>query len=139
MNVILQDNNISLLRFDKGEDVFTELSSFTERKHIMAAVFTALGAAGAVTLSYYDLIKKEYIDRDLKEDLEIVTVTGNIGRMDEKQIVHAHGIFSNRDMQTFGGHIKKIIVSATCEVTLTKLEGNITRGFDEETGLNLMK
>lgn len=139
MKVILEDERLLLLRFDKGENVLERLSDFFHEEQLTAALFTAIGASAEVTLSYYDLAKKHYIDQELQEDLEIVSVTGNIGRMNEKPIIHAHGVFANRQLQTFGGHIKKIIVSATCEVTLTILDGEITRRHDEETGLNLMK
>jgi uncharacterized protein len=139
MKVIIQDNTVSLIRFDKGDDVLAALSSLAEKENITAATFTAIGASGEVILSYYDIAKKEYVDREFREDLEIVSITGNVGRMDSKPIIHAHGVFSDREFKTYGGHLKKLIVSATCEVTLTQLKGEILRGFDNETGLNLMK
>jgi predicted DNA-binding protein with PD1-like motif len=139
MKVILEDERLLLLRFDKGENVLERLSDFFHEEQLTAALFTAIGAAAEVTLAYYDLVEKAYVDHELKEDLEIVSVTGNIGRMNEKPIIHAHGIFADRELQTYGGHIKKLIVSATCEVTLTILEGEIVRAHDEKTGLNLIK
>jgi predicted DNA-binding protein with PD1-like motif len=139
MKVILEDGALLLLRFDKGENVLERLSDFFHEEQLTAALFTAIGAAAEVTLSYYDLTAKKYIDHELSEDLEIVSVTGNIGRMNHKPIIHAHGVFADRELRSFGGHIKKIIVSATCEVTLTLLEGEIVRSHDETTGLNLMQ
>ena len=139
MKVILQDTTIVVLRFDKGEEVFEKLLSFVAEKSITAGVFTAIGASSEVVLAVYDIEKKEYHDNELAENLEIVSVIGNIGQMNDNPILHAHGTFSNKALQTFGGHIKKLVVSATCEVTLTKLDGTLTRAFDEETGLNLLE
>lgn len=39
----------------------------------------------------------------------------------------------------FGGHLNKAIVSATCEMVISIIEGNVDRYFDEEIGLNLFK
>jgi uncharacterized protein len=139
MKVILRDNRRYILRFDREDEVISGLIKFAKTEHIAAGTFTALGACSQVILSYYDLQKKEYHDRTLFEDMEIVSVTGNIGRMNDKAIIHAHGVFSDKELQTMGGHIKSLTVSATCEVFLIKLEGEITRGFDEETGLNIMQ
>jgi len=138
VKVILKENNVYLLRCDKNEEVLEQLLSFATSEKITAAVFQAIGASREVVLAYYDLEKKEYLDRTFSEDLEIVSVTGNIAHMNSKPILHAHGVFSNRALKTFGGHIKKLVVSATCEVMLTKLQGELIRSFDEETGLNLL-
>jgi uncharacterized protein len=139
MKIILDDEGLLLLRFDTGENVLEGISDFCESENVLAASFTAIGAAGATTLSYYDLKNKKYIDREFTDDLEIVSVTGNVGRMHKKPIIHAHGVFADRSLKTYGGHIKKIVVSATCEVTLTVLEGEIVREFDAKTGLNLIR
>lgn len=139
VKLILQDQNIVLLRLDKGEEVFEKLLLFASENNVTAATFNVIGASQEVVLAYYDLPKKEYLDHTLAEDLEIVSVTGNVGIMDNKPIIHAHGVFSNKKLQTYGGHIKKLVVSATCEVTLTKLDGELTRDFDEETGFNLLQ
>ncbi len=138
MKIILQSQNNYLFRFDCGEEVLTFLKNFCTETGIMAASFQAIGAVGEVIISYYDLDGKKYHDQNLQEDLEIVNVLGNISTLEDAVVVHAHGSFSNAEMQLKGGHIKKMIVSATCELTLTKFEGKIERKFDEKTGLNLM-
>lgn len=139
MKVILKDNRHYILRFDKDEDIIEELISFATEHHIAAGTFSAIGASTEVTLAYYHLESKTYEDHVLSEDMEIVSVTGNIGTMNNKPIIHAHGVFANRELTSFGGHIKKLVVSATCEVFLIKLEGKLNRMFDEETGLNLLQ
>ncbi len=139
MTIMLQSNDTYVLRFDKGEEVIAGLVAFAKENELTAGVFNAIGACSEVTLAFYDLENKKYLDHTISEDHEIVSVTGNISRMDENPIIHAHGVFSDRNMTTRGGHIKAITVSATCEVTITELIGNLTREFDEETGLNLLR
>lgn len=117
----------------------TRLTEFCKENNIFAGFFSGLGACSEVMLAYYDLERKEYLDHHKKEDLEIVSLTGNIAKMDEKIVIHVHGSVSNRAFQTFSGHVKKLVVSATCEVHLTTLPKRMERAFDEETGLNLLK
>lgn len=139
MQVILTDANTSILRFDNGEDIMERLLTYAEEHTINGAVFSIIGATKEITIAYYNLQEKKYQDKTFTEDMEIVSVTGNIGRMDGKPIIHAHGVFSDSDYQTHGGHLKKLVVSATGEVTLTSLRGELNRSFDETTGLNLLK
>lgn len=139
MQSLLTSNNTIILRLDPGDDAFSFLTDYCSKQLIGAASFTAIGSAGDVTLAYYNLQTKQFEDHPLQEELEITGITGNIALLDNKHIVHAHGTFSRKDLSVIGGHIKKLIVSATAEVTLTKLEGNLTRKFDEATGLNLLQ
>jgi len=139
MKFILQDKNQYMLRFDRGEDIIQGVIDFCGDQSIIAGYFSVIGAASEIVISYYNLDKKEYEDRHITENLEIAGVIGNVATLDGTIIVHAHGTFSDSDMQVLGGHIKKIIVSATGEVMFNKLDGVIVREYDDNTGLNLMK
>ena len=39
----------------------------------------------------------------------------------------------------FGGHLNEAFVSATCEMVVLPMAGQVERAFDEETGLNLFR
>lgn len=45
----------------------------------------------------------------------------------------------NEDGEVFGGHLNKVIVSATCEMVINVIAGNVDRCFDAETRLNIFK
>lgn len=139
MKVILREKNKYLIRFDKGEELITGLIDFCRAKKIKAGFFIGLGAASQVSLSYYHLDKKEYQEKKINEDLEIVSLTGNLAEMDKKIIIHAHGIFADVQMKTYGGHLNQLIVSGTGEVLLEVFEGKIERQYSQEIGLNLME
>jgi predicted DNA-binding protein with PD1-like motif len=121
------------------EDVLSLLTKYCQETSITAGSFSALGAAKEVIIAYYNLDKKQYEDHMVHENVEILNLTGNISLMENKYIIHCHGVFGRKDCSTIGGHVKKLIVSATCEIILTKLEGTLERAFDEKTGLNLLK
>lgn len=138
MKLLLKDANAYLIRFDTGEEVMGGLKDFCTSHAIFAGNFSALGAAKKVIVAYYDLEKKIYIDTVLNEDVEIVGVTGNIATKDGAVAVHGHGSFSNKTAAATSGHIKELVVSATCEVTLFAFKGKLVREPDEKTGLNLL-
>ncbi len=138
MKTILHHGDKYVLRFDRGEEVIEALAEFCRTEGIEAASFSAIGSCSEAIISYYDIPVKKYIDLHLKENLEIISLSGNVSKLNYKPLVHAHGSFSDLRMQMKGGHVKKLTVSATCEVILQKLKGWIEREFDEETGLNLM-
>lgn len=57
--------------------------------------------------------------------------------MEGKFYIHIHMSAGNENGVVFGGHLNKAIVSATCEMAINVIEGNVNRYFDAETGLNI--
>lgn len=127
-----------VLRLDRGEQLQLTLKQFIKDKDIRAGWVNALGAAEAVELGYFDLDKKDYIWRQMKETLEITTISGNIAWEDTFPIVHLHGSFSDKDMNGYGGHVKELTVAATCEVHIVELKPELKRSFDNVTGLHML-
>ena len=41
--------------------------------------------------------------------------------------------------EVFGGHLNRAMVSATCEMVVTVIDGEIDRYADPDVGLNLLK
>jgi predicted DNA-binding protein with PD1-like motif len=139
MKTIHKQKGKFVLRFDAGEDVMDGLKNFGIAQKIKSAGFSAIGACGEVVLSFYNLKTKKYLDKNFAKNLEIVGLTGNLAWLGKEIIVHAHGLFSDKKMNVVGGHVKKLVVSATCEVIISVMDKKIIRRYDEKTGLNLMK
>lgn len=139
MKIISHAEHSYLLRFDRGEDFIASIQDFCMRKGIKAGFFSGLGACDEVSLSWYNLETKEYETTVISENLEITSLTGNIGLVDSNIFAHTHGIFGKRDLSTIAGHVNLMRISATCEVKLDVLPGSIERIYDEETGLKLME
>ncbi len=138
MKRIFVNETTEVIRFDKDEEVFSRLLEYCAEQQILAATFTIIGSVSEATLAYYDLKNKSFEDLDIVEDLEVAGVIGNIAALEGKPVVHAHGTFAKRDLSIIGGHIKKITVSAMCEVVLTKLTGPLNRQLNEDIGLNAL-
>jgi predicted DNA-binding protein with PD1-like motif len=138
MEVINKSKNYYVLRLEYGEELREQLEKFCKAQKVSAAWVNALGSSKELELAYYNLEKKKYETKSLREDLEITGVTGNVAIKDGSPFIHIHGTFSNRDMQVVGGHINRCVVSATCEVSIWSAEGKMGRKYDEFTGLHLL-
>ena len=139
MQTIVRDERARILRFDRGEDLLVTLQAFCEKEEIVAGTISAIGAAEKIVLSWYDLIEKKYVDVERDEQLEIVALNGNVSSFKGKPIIHAHGCFSDRTMTVIAGHVKSLIVGATCELRLNILRGKMERGHDAAVGLHLLQ
>ncbi len=138
MKLILKDEHNYILRFDQDDELIQGLTQFCKTENIQAGLFHAIGSSKEVILSWYNIKNKKYTDKMFQEELEISSLTGNVATLKGESYIHMHGCFSNEAMQTYAGHIKKLIVGATCEVVLQTLQGRVERSHSEEIGLNLL-
>ena len=148
MELVSTSKDFYILRLDPGEELRDEVEKFCAGEGINAAWVNALGSCKKLELAYYDMGKKEYEMKSFLENFEITTVTGNIALKDDTPFVHIHGTFSNQAMSVIGGHINRVVVSATCEVSICLPTGDLPKGeknkgamgrkYDEFTGLHLL-
>ena len=59
--------------------------------------------------------------------------------MNKETYLHFHINLCDETMNVFGGHLNECIIGATCELVLTRLDGDVNREFNQEIGLNLYK
>jgi predicted DNA-binding protein with PD1-like motif len=138
MKLILQDKNYYVLRFDKDEEVFAGLTEFIKQQAIGACVFSAIGACNSVELAFFNAHIKNYRRKPFVDDYEIASLTGNASLKDGQPVIHAHGAFSSNEFSVIAGHVFKMVVSVTCEVFLTNLEGTMERKPNPDFDLDLL-
>lgn len=131
--------NQYVLKLDPEEEVRASLTGFLEREDIRAGYFLAFGAFSRVKLRYFDYNVKFYRDHILDQQVEVVSLLGNIARVDGKPRIHMHAAVANSQIQTFSGDIAEGVVRPTLELFLTKFEGELRRTKDPETGLELLE
>lgn len=136
MKIAGRDGNTSVLSIERGEELFATLKQFLSDNDSAAGFFSGLGAAGHLELAYYNLKTREYERQTIDEEVEILSLQGNVAWKDEELILHIHGVFGRRDLSTFGGHLFSLSVSGVCELHFTVLPKKMMRAFDEATGLN---
>ena len=128
-----------IVRMDQGEDIVEQVKNVALKEKIKLASISALGAINEFTVGVFKTKEKKYYANEFKGDFEIVSLTGTINTMNDEYYSHMHLSAGNDQGQVFGGHLNKAIVSATCEMVIQIINGEVDRYFDEEVGLNLLK
>jgi len=127
------------LIFEKDDEVIAGLTSFAKQQSLGASHFTAIGAFSDVTLGYFNRDKKDYDKIPVKEQVEALSVMGDIAFNKGEPKIHAHVVVGKRDGSTLGGHLVQAHVWPTLEVVLTESPRHLRRKTDEETGLALIE
>ena len=128
-----------VLVFETGDEVVAKLLEFAKQQQLAAARFTAIGAFQELTLGYFDWQKKEYLKIPVKEQVEVLSLMGNLVTTDKGPKLHAHIVVGKRDGTAHGGHLIDGHVRPTLEVMLIESPSHLHRRHDDATGLALIK
>ena len=131
--------NTIVARIDRGEEILEKIREIAAKEHITLASISALGATNDFTVGVYKVDEKKYYANSFQGSFEIVSLTGTINTMNGEFYTHIHMSTGNDQGQVFGGHLNKAVVSATCEMVITLIDGHVDRVYDEETGLNIFR
>ena len=126
-------------RLEVGEEVIASLRDIAEREGVTFASVSGIGAADDIAVSVYDVGAKRYFDNEYREPMEITSILGTVSEMDGEPYIHIHLTAGRADGTVIGGHLKRAVISATCELVLHTVYGRVPRFYDERTGLNLME
>ena len=127
-----------VLVFQTGDEVVSTLEAFAREHEITAARFTAIGAFSEATLGYFDWERKEYEEIPLAEQVEVLTLAGDVALKDGKPSVHAHVVLGKRDATAHGGHLLEARVRPTLELVLVESPAHLRKEHDPESGLALV-
>jgi predicted DNA-binding protein with PD1-like motif len=126
------------LVFDKRDEPVAELERFASEHEIGAASFVGIGAFEEVVLGYFDRGRKEYEEIPVAEQVEVLSLAGDVATADGEPRVHAHVVVGKRDGTAHGGHLLRGRVWPTLEVVLTAAPAELRKSHDPETGLALI-
>jgi len=129
-----------VLIFNSGDEVATGLKDFATKQNLADASFKAIGALGSVKLAWFNPATKSYqISVDLKEQVELLSLIGDVVQHEGKPVVHAHVVVGRSDGTTAGGHLLEAVVRPTCEVFLAESPVHLSKAVDPDSGLVLIK
>ncbi len=131
------DDTHFLVRLEKGEDIITTLYTFATEHAIKNASFSGIGSIENPTLAHYQVDNKKYTEKAFEGTFEVTSLQGNIAVLKEDIIMHPHITLSDENMQAFGGHLVKGLVSATMEIIITVFQTEYVKEYDETIGLKL--
>ncbi len=126
------------LVFDTGDEVVSGLTGFAKENRLTAASLTAIGAFSDVTLGYFDMEKKDYGEIPVDEQVEVLSLVGDIALHEGQPKLHAHVVVGKSDGTTRGGHLLEARVRPTLEVIVVESPEHLRRKIDEQTGLPLI-
>lgn len=125
--------------FDKGDEVREGLLEFANTNRFADAHVTGIGAFSEVTLGFFDPQQKAYKKIPIKEQVEVLSFTGNIVQGDGKPRLHAHVFVGKSDGTAHGRHFLGGRVWPTLEIILSEMPVHLRRRHDEEIGLALIE
>lgn len=128
-----------VMRIDRDEEILAQLKAMALKENINLASVRALGAVGDFTVGVFKTGEKKYYANHFTGDFEIVSLTGTISTMIGEYYAHLHMSAGDEQGRVFGGHLNEAIVSATCEMVIEIIDGQVDRAFSDEVGLNLFK
>lgn len=128
-----------VLVFETGDELAKGLSTFAEEQNLSAASFKAVGALSSARLGWYSWESKKYEPSvTLGEQVELLSLIGDIALYEDKPVVHAHAVIGRKDGTAHGGHLLEAYIRPTCEVVLTESPAHLQKYFDPESGLVLI-
>jgi predicted DNA-binding protein with PD1-like motif len=132
------EEKIYAVIFRKGDEALSGLTDFAIQNKIEDAHFTAIGAVSSATLAWLDLPKKMYHRIAVNEQVEVVSLIGDIATFNGKPIVHMHTVISKSDGSTLGGHVFELNVNPTLEVMITANSIPLKKRADDASGMKLI-
>src|SRR5215813_5070106 len=76
--------------FGSGEEMIGGLADLTKIRSIAGAYFTGIGALRAAMLGFFDIARREYRRFGIDEQVEVLSLTGNIALEEGEPRIHAH-------------------------------------------------
>jgi uncharacterized protein len=126
--------------FETGDELASGLTGFAAKEELAGSSFKAIGAFSQVKLAWFDWQEKKYKPSVvLDEQVELVSLIGDIALSNGKPQVHAHVVIAKKDGTALGGHLQEARVRPTCEVILTENPENLRKQIDPESGLALIR
>jgi uncharacterized protein len=129
-----------ILVFKTGDELADGLLQFAKDQKLSAASFKAVGALSSVRLGWFSWETKRYEPSvTLDEQVELLSLIGDVALKDGEPVVHAHAVIGKKDGTAHGGHLLKARVRPTCEVVLTESPASLQKFLDPESGLALIR
>jgi predicted DNA-binding protein with PD1-like motif len=129
-----------ILVFQTGDELAEGLLRFAQEQKLSAASFKAIGALSSVRLGWLSWERKRYEPSvTLDEQVELVSLIGDVALQDGEPVVHAHVVIGKKDGTAHGGHLLQAHVRPTCEVVLTESPAHLQKFIDRESGIALIK
>jgi uncharacterized protein len=124
--------------FDTGDEVATGLGRFVRENEVETASVTAIGAFRDALVGYFDWQTKQYKKIVVGEQVEVLSLLGDVAVADEGPTLHLHVVLGKSDGRVVGGHLLEAHVRPILEVILIQPPSYLRRRRDPASGLPLI-
>jgi hypothetical protein len=121
-----------------GDETMRALALFAAENRLKASQFSAIGAFERAVVAYFDWASKEYRNISIDEQVEVLSMSGDITLENRSPKVHAHVVLGKSDATAHGGHLVEGHVRPTLELLISELPRHLYRRHDQESGLALI-
>lgn len=129
-----------VLVFKTGDELASGLQKFAEEQKLSDASFKAVGGLSSARLGWFNWEMKKFEPSvTLDEQVELLSLIGDVALKDGKPVVHAHAVIGKRDGTAHGGHLLEGRIRPTCEVVLTESPVHLRKYIDPESGVALIR
>jgi uncharacterized protein len=122
----------------KGDEVMSGLTDFARQNKVTSASFTAIGAFSHATVAWFDDGRKEFKLIPIEQQVELVSMIGDIALVNDQPAVHTHVSVASSDGTVRGGHVINAFVFPTLELFMTVYSTPLHKESDKATGLKLI-
>ena len=124
--------------FYKGDEVLSGLTDLAIQHKFEDVHFTGIGAVSGATLAWLDPAKKIYHRIAVTEQVEVLSLIGDVATFNGKPIVHMHAVLGRPNGGTIGGHVFELNVNPTLEVFVTVNSTPLKKKPDDASGMKVI-
>jgi hypothetical protein len=132
------DEKVYAVIFYKGDEALSGLTDFAIQHKIEDAHFTGIGAISSATLAWLDPVKKIYHRIAVDEQVEVLSLIGDVATFNGKPVVHMHAVLGKSSGTPVGGHVFELNVNPTLEIFMTVNTTPLKKRPDDESGMKLI-
>jgi uncharacterized protein len=137
---IEDEPKVSALVFEAGDEIASVPRQFSKHQGFGGSSFKAIGALSYAKLGCFNWQTKKYdLACILREQVELLSLIGDIALKDGEPHVHAHVVVGGSDGIAHGGHLLEARVRPTCELILTESPIHLQKKLDPESGIALIQ
>lgn len=108
--------NSFVLVFAPDEPIVDGIMQFARAEGVRAARLSAIGGFSKAVLGYFSREHLSYEHVAVDEQVELLSLIGDIATKDGERLLHAHVVVGHRDGHTTGGHLISATVWPTVEL-----------------------
>jgi predicted DNA-binding protein with PD1-like motif len=124
---------------ETGDEAMQLLGEFVRTEEVDAASITGIGAFSRAVLGYFDWQSKSYRQIPVEEQVEVVSLIGDVAVADGVPTLHVHAVLGKADGSVVGGHLLEGQVRPTLEVILIQQPSYLRKIKDPVSGLALIE